>query len=366
VSRVLVSLLSLRRIATSSLVFSRNVLPHLLRELGEDAVVIGDDVARDVLPEGADFERHAIPDSRIPKLLATRTLLPRAVRRSGARAVYLVEGPLIGARVEVPVVATLHSVMHWSRPGDMWLPRRLYWQLWYARAARRDALRCAAILPPTRACAREVPLHVPGIEPSRVRAVHHGVAPAFRPSAGPVPARTPAVLLVGNDMAYKNVAGALSIFAVAARGLPHELRLAGLDDAAVRRLADRSGIGEDVRARLVPLGKVGEAALAAEYRSASALLFPSLVESFGMPLLEAMASGCPVVASDLESLREVSGGAALHAPPSDLAAFAESLRRVLTEPAVAAAVRARGLERARHFTWEATAREIAGVLREVA
>jgi glycosyltransferase involved in cell wall biosynthesis len=105
--------------------------------------------------------------------------------------------------------------------------------------------------------------------------------------------------------------------------------------------------------------------LAAFYRNAAALVFPSLFEGFGMPVLEAMASGCPVVCSDAGSLPEVAGPAALLVDPRDHEGLAEALRRILCEEGLAATLRAHGLERAAGFTWRRHTIDLLSLLHRV-
>jgi glycosyltransferase involved in cell wall biosynthesis len=103
------------------------------------------------------------------------------------------------------------------------------------------------------------------------------------------------------------------------------------------------------------LGRVSDDELVGLYRRAACFIDPTLYEGFGYGVLEAMASGAPVVASNTTSIPEVAGGAALLSDPQDVDALAESVRRVLADPELARDLRARGLERASRFTWEETA-----------
>ena len=102
------------------------------------------------------------------------------------------------------------------------------------------------------------------------------------------------------------------------------------------------------------------------YRAAEVFVYPSHAEGFGLPVLEAMACGTPVVTSTAEALREVAGGAALFADPGDPAAFAGAIEQVLDDPATRARLRAAGIAQAAKFSWETCARGTAAVLREAA
>lgn len=104
------------------------------------------------------------------------------------------------------------------------------------------------------------------------------------------------------------------------------------------------------------LGHVTEAELASLYANCAAFAYPSLYEGFGLPVLEAMSAGAPVLTSDLSSLPEVAGDAALLVDPRDATAIARGLQRLLTEPGLADALRIRGRDRAAQFSWERTAR----------
>lgn len=165
-----------------------------------------------------------------------------------------------------------------------------------------------------------------GIEDSRLRVAYPGVDAVYRPE-GPLAERErPYVLAVASDEPRKN----LGVLVAAMEAFPElELVVAGGDS----------------------LGYVGEEELARLYRGAAVLAFPSRFEGFGLPVVEAMASGTPAVVSSHPSLDEASGDAALRADPDDPEAFAAALERALVERE---ALVQRGLEHARRFTWRAT------------
>ncbi len=131
--------------------------------------------------------------------------------------------------------------------------------------------------------------------------------------------------------------------------------------AALRRATHRYNLHKFVRF----LGFLPDETLAIVYRLAGVFVFPSLYEGFGLPPLEAMASGTPVVTSNVSSLPEVVGDAALLVDPTDPVSIADAMRRVLTDPLLAAELSARGLARARTFSWEQAATRIHDIYQDV-
>ncbi len=130
---------------------------------------------------------------------------------------------------------------------------------------------------------------------------------------------------------------------------------------AIDALVASAGLSEQVRF----LGYVPEEDVAALYRGAAALVFPSLFEGFGMPVLEAMACGCPVVCSDSTSLPEIAGDAGVLCSPRDADAFAGALARVLKDAELRADLRRRGFDRAALYSWRRFTLETVGILRRV-
>lgn len=173
------------------------------------------------------------------------------------------------------------------------------------------------------------------------------------------------VLWVGQIESRKNVKRLLRAFAAIAGDFPHELVIAGEQRWSTREeLAEVGRLGLEGRLRF--LGWVPHADLPAIYRLAQLFAFPSLYEGFGIPLVEAMACGCPVLTANTCAPPEVVAGAGCLVDPYDVDAIAEGMRTILADPALRAAMRARGLERAKDFSWEKTAREVLAVFDAVA
>jgi len=131
--------------------------------------------------------------------------------------------------------------------------------------------------------------------------------------------------------------------------------------ATLRRAVHRLKLHKHVRF----LGFVSDDTLAALYRLAAVFVFPSLYEGFGLPPLEAMASGAPVITSNVSSLPEVVGDAAVLIDPYDPEAIADAMTRVLSDETLRAQLRARGLLRARHFSWERSIGRVRDIYGEV-
>jgi len=209
-------------------------------------------------------------------------------------------------------------------------------------------------------------LHVPE---DRVTLVYDGVDhAAFKPGCPP-PLEGPYILYVGSERPRKNLGRLFEAFAVLKQDFP-DLKLVKAGTAGrsltyrldTMRKLDSLGIRQDV----VFPGHVAEHELARYYGSAVLLAYPSLHEGFGLPPLEAMASGCPVVSSNNSSLPEVVGDAGILVDSSDTSGWIEAMRRVLTDSTLRDEMIGKGLERARQFSWEKTTRETQAVYDRVA
>lgn len=292
--------------------------------------------------------------------------LPRAARRD---RLDLLHGTANAAPLfcRCPTVLTLHDVIDFHRSRRElahFTPRhrvsRRVRTLFLPAAARR----ARAVLTVSEHSRGEICALFRGLSPSRVRVVPQGITAL--PPAGPLPAGVapPYLLFLGAVDPRKNVAWALASLARALDRLPPDLSfvVVGSEDPELFiRAAAEAGIAE----RTWCLGFVPPEQLSALYHDALAFVYPSLAEGFGLPPLEAMAAGTPVLSSNATSLPEVVGSAALLFSPRDPNSLVEQLVRLLHEPGLREELGRRGAARAQAFTWERTARETLAVYEEV-
>jgi len=195
----------------------------------------------------------------------------------------------------------------------------------------------------------------------RVTVVHHGVAAEFRADSAP---REPFLLAVADLYPQKNLHRLIEAFAVLAAARPAlTLRIAGspIDETYTAELTAqvaRLGLGP----RVAFLGGVAQDTLAELYRRCAVFVFPSTVESFGMPLVEAMASAAPIACARAAAMPEVLGDAGLYFDPDDTAGMARTIAALLDDEARCRDLAARGLARAAQFTWTAAAAATLDVL----
>ncbi|MCS4138419.1 glycosyltransferase involved in cell wall biosynthesis [Salinibacter ruber] len=189
------------------------------------------------------------------------------------------------------------------------------------------------------------------VDPEQIRVVGNGVKSRFRPDGPAYNPGSPYLLYVGNTRPHKNVGAAIEGFARSGIADDVRLILSGTPDSQLKAVIREHGVENRVEfAHFIP-----ERDLPAYYRGATALVHPSLYEGFGLTVLEALACGTPVVASNATAIPEVTGDAALLFDPTDVEEIAASIRRVVRDSSLQHELRGRGIERARQFSWEQVA-----------
>ncbi|MDP8922648.1 MAG: glycosyltransferase family 4 protein [Chloroflexota bacterium] len=217
-----------------------------------------------------------------------------------------------------------------------------------------------------------------GIDPERVAVVPGGVDPSFHPVDDPsrqralrarlgLGADTPYILFVGVIEPRKNLVGLFEAFAIlkSRRSLPHKLVVVGRKGWLWEETMERAATSP-FRQDIVFPGFIPDGELATLYTAAETFVFPSHYEGFGLPVLEAMACGAPVVSSRASSLPEVVGDAGMQVDPGDPEGLAAALELLALNAELRADLRRRGLERAGQFTWTAAARSLLDVYERVA
>jgi glycosyltransferase involved in cell wall biosynthesis len=300
----------------------------------------------DLLPEGVE----AVELRARSQILRMTWSLPRKLRRLQAALAHFLYAVPPGLRG--PAVVTVHDLSFEHLPDVMGFRDRTLFRTQVPRAVRR----AARVLTGSRQTKRDL-VERYGVPEERIVVTPYGIDPAFRPD-GPR-SEGDYALFVGAIQPRKDPVAAVEALALLGNDL--QLRLVGPEKhggGAVREAVRRLGL-ED---RVSFVGHVDREELAALYRGAACLVFPSRYEGFGLPVLEAMASGVPVVASNAGALPEVAGEAALLVEPGDPAALAAGIESALAdrERLVAA-----GLAHVRRYSWTECARRTLEVYREL-
>ena len=277
--------------------------------------------------------------------------------------------PLVARGKKVTVI---HDLQHKRQPKNFGLLERAAWNCSVWQSVKSSHL----LLTPSETSRNDV-LAVYGVRDEKVRAVLHGVEPRFfhlgdNPAYGARVLRETGVpecaylLAVSTIHPHKNFVRLLEAYGqLAAEGWQEHLVVAGLPGKswkAVHRLLN----GKDWASRVHLVGWQRREVILSLFNNAEALVFPSTFEGFGMPVLEAMASGLPVVCSDIPVLREIANGAAQFFDPTSSSAIAEGVHSALRDPTYRAELIKRGRRRAADFSWRRAAEQTLAAFLEVA
>jgi glycosyltransferase involved in cell wall biosynthesis len=280
---------------------------------------------------------------------------------------------ILPCHVPCATVVTIHDLLPIDYPAlafTRWSQRikRLY----YPRAQWRALRHATRLIATTSVMADRIASLCPSAR-SRVAVVPMAPGPIFGPAPDPERARQRAAEIIGSDAPYFLVVGqnsptkqhSVALLAFA-RSVPEPWRLVLVQRQtrkhALANMARRLGVEK----RITWIPQIAAADLVALYQAAGVMVQPSLYEGFGLPVVEAMASGCPVVTSDIPTLREVVGTAAILVPPNDIAGFGRALAALARSPDQRRDLANAGIDRAKVFSWDRCARGTLNVFADAA
>ena len=255
-----------------------------------------------------------------------------------------------------PFVFTIHDLTHIHCPES----RRLHVQLYYATVMKRACRRAARIITVSEFTRRQI-IEWSEVAPEKVVNVGNGIESTYRPQGDSYALGFPYLLSVSNRKPHKNEFRIVEAFAKADLDPRMHLVFTGETTEKLSRWIDT----QQVHSRVEFIGNVPEERLPSLYRGAQALIFPSLYEGFGLPIIEAMACGTPVVTSNITAMPETAGSAALFVNPRSVEEIANAMERIVGDSSLRNQMRDRGIVRAGEFSWEATCLRVTQLLREI-
>ena len=359
--RVLINALSLTQGG------GRSYVTNVLRELERDdrgfrfTVLVSPGQLNSTVGSKLDVETAKLPASAARSRVLARVGYEEAVLPFRARRFALLYclADLAPALRSTPTVVALRNLNIYDRRFYDTARLRIL-----ERLVRVGVRRAARVVFPSRAAVDLIRRRI-GVEEAKIAVVPHGVSTEAFEDVSPVVDHPPYLFLPASLERHKNI-GVLIEGLAQIEDPKLELWIAGgstADPAYARQLERRvASLGLGSRVRFI--GAVPYAEVIRYYRSAEALVFPSLLESFGHPLLEAMLAETPIVAADIPAFREIGGEVALYFPPHDAAKLAAAVERVRFNPDETALRVARGRSRAASFSWKTSVDRLCAVFEE--
>lgn len=347
-----------------------NIVPRLLELCPDDRfrILVRTERAERCLPEASNLDVQRVVDAGAAgRIRFTLLDAPRIAREWGADLFFSVS-EYAPAWAPCPVIASFRNPNVFTPLEQQW-PWKQRLRLSTLRGlARLSAQRCDRIMFVSQDSADWIgPLA--GVPEERRAVIHHGIDPyEFAPGSRPSPHPRPYILSVSSIYRYKNFVRLIEAYAELARRRPGlaDLVIIGDDQDPVyaeqmRRARNTSGVAE----RIHLLGEVYYENVKAYYAGADLFVFPSYLETFGHPLLEAMLTDTPIVASDIATFREIAGEVAHFFPSDDPLAFARCVDAVRADPEERRRRAAIGRERAALYSWKASVDQLCDVFRAV-
>ena len=350
--------------------YTEHLLQHLAAEGPEDDIIVLSNRPVETTRPLPSHVRVVTSGWRLPRIVWMQSQAPRLLERLQPDVVHFTNG-IVPMASPVPVVVTIHDMSLTLYPGYH-PPRRVLLNRPLVNLAAR---RADAIITVSESSKRDI-VRSYGLSPERVHVVHEAAAPAFRPihDLGELTRvrrqyglADRFILYVGTIEPRKNLPKLIEAFARRRRrgDLTHQLVCVGPYgwlSRDIEALLDRLQVNDSV----LFTGYVPFHDLAALYNLAEMFVFPSIYEGFGLPVIEAMACGTPVITGHVAALDEVTGGAVEHVEALEVEAIGDALVRLAQDRDRRQALRRAGLQRAQFFSWARAARETAIVYRHAA
>jgi glycosyltransferase involved in cell wall biosynthesis len=298
--------------------------------------------ARHVLT-GLDF--HPVPLQSSPAAPLDTWFLARALKPLTRHDLFFSPGYNTPVFCRSPFVFTIHDLTHIQCPEASKPHIRFYYAAFMKRACHR-AVRILTVSEFTR---KQI-IDWSRVTPEKVVNVGNGVDPRYEPSGDSFGFPFPYLLSVSNRKPHKNELRIVEAFGKANLDSQTRLVFTGKPTPALARWIERNRL----RSRVAFVGSIPEARMPSLYRGATALIFPSLYEGFGLPLLEAMACGIPVVTSNITAMPEVAADAALFVDPRSVDEIAEAMKQIVSDVPLRQKLTENGIARRARFSWPNT------------
>jgi glycosyltransferase involved in cell wall biosynthesis len=348
--------------------YTEHLLHHLVKENVDDEIIVVSNRPLDTVCPLPQQVRVVASPSRLPRLVWMQTIAPRLLGRLRVDVAHFTNG-MVPLALSIPTVVTIHDMSLTMFP-KYHPPRRVLLNRPLVDVAAR---RADAIITVSESAKRDI-VRLYGSQAERIHVVHEAAAPSFQPVPdGAVLDRVRQrydlasrfILYVGTIEPRKNLPKLIEGFARKRKSgqLPHQLVCAGPYgwlSRDIEDLIDRLQIEDAVRFT----GYVPFQDLAALYSLAEMFVFPSLYEGFGLPVIEAMACGTPVVTGHVAALAEVGGGAVEQVAHLDADSLGDAMVRLADDRRRREQLSSLGLQRAHMFSWERAARETLKVYRD--
>lgn len=292
------------------------------------------------------------PASPISTLINTLKML----QYGSARDVFFFPGYIPPLLASKPFVFTIHDLNHIERPENQTFIKRLF----YKYVILRGCHKAQAVLTVSEFSRQQI-LTWSGLPATRVINVGNGVDAKYQLNVKPYQPGFRYVLCVSNRKRHKNEHRLIESFAKANIDTDIKLLFTGKADEDTLKTVNEFGMSD----RVLFNGFISEDQLPGLYRGAIALLFPSLYEGFGLPVIEAMACGTPVLTSTTTSLPEVAGDAAVLVNPDSAQEITLGIESIIKDETLREELRAKGLVQCKKFSWDSVAQKVEGILEKV-